>query len=82
MAMRITTKMMQNRSLNNLNTNKTLQEKLTTQLSTMKKITRPSDDPVIAIRSLKLNSTLNKIDQYYEDTVLVSYFMLELTKGL
>ena len=51
MAMRITTKMMQNRSLNNLNTNKTLQEKLTTQLSTMKKITRPSDDPVIAIRS-------------------------------
>jgi flagellar hook-associated protein 3 FlgL len=45
MAMRITTKMMQNRSLNNLNTNKTLQEKLTTQLSTMKKITRPSDDP-------------------------------------
>ena len=65
MAMRITTKMMQNRSLNNLNTNKTLQEKLTTQLSTMKKITRPSDDPVIAIRSLKLNSTLNKIDQYY-----------------
>ena len=40
MAMRITTKMMQNRSLNNLNTNKTLQEKLTTQLSTMKKMPR------------------------------------------
>lgn len=66
MAMRITTKMMQSRSLNNLNSNKVLQEKLTTQLSTGKKITRPSDDPVVAIRALKLNSSLNKIDQYYE----------------
>ena len=81
MAMRITTKMMQNRSLNNLNTNKTLQEKLTTQLSTMKKITRPSDDPVIAIRSLKLNSTLNKIDQYYEKNSNDAQSWLELTES-
>mgnify|MGYP000681435728 FL=1 len=79
--MRITTKMMQNRSLNNLNTNKTLQEKLTTQLSTMKKITRPSDDPVIAIRSLKLNSTLNKIDQYYEKNSNDAQSWLELTES-
>ncbi|MBS4995004.1 MAG: flagellar hook-associated protein FlgL [Roseburia sp.] len=81
MAMRITTKMMQNRSLNNLNTNKTLQEKLTTQLSTMKKLTRPSDDPVIAIRSLKLNSTLNKIDQYYEKNSNDAQSWLELTES-
>lgn len=81
MAMRITTKMMQNRSLNNLNTNKTLQEKLTTQLSTMKKITRPSDDPVIAIRSLKLNSALNKIDQYYEKNSNDAQSWLELTES-
>lgn len=81
MAMRITTKMMQNRSLNNLNTNKTLQEKLTTQLSTMKKITRPSDDPVIAIRSLKLNSTLNKIDQYYKKNSNDAQSWLELTES-
>lgn len=81
MAMRITTKMMQNRFLNNLNTNKTLQEKLTTQLSTMKKITRPSDDPVIAIRSLKLNSTLNKIDQYYEKNSNDAQSWLELTES-
>lgn len=66
MAMRITTKMMQNTSLRNLNINKALQEKLINQMSTGKKITRPSDDPVIAIRSLKLNSSLDKIDQYYE----------------
>lgn len=81
MAMRITTKMMQNTSLNNLNTNKTLQEKLTTQMSTMKKITRPSDDPVIAIRSLKLNSSLDKIDQYYEKNTEDAESWLTLTES-
>ena len=81
MAMRITTKMMQNRSLNNLNTNKALQEKLTTQLSTMKKITRPSDDPVIAIRSLKLNASLDKIDQYYEKNSKDAASWLQLTES-
>lgn len=81
MAMRVTTKMMQNTSLNNLNTNKALQEKLTTQLSTMKKITRPSDDPVIAIRSLKLNSSLNKIDQYYEKNSEDAESWLQLTEA-
>lgn len=81
MAMRITTKMMQSTSLRNLNTNKALQEKLTTQLSTMKKITRPSDDPVIAIRSLKLNSSLNKIDQYYEKNSEDAESWLNLTEA-
>lgn len=81
MAMRITTKMMQSTSLNNLNTNKALQEKLTTQLSTMKKITRPSDDPVIAIRALKLNSSLSKIDQYYEKNTEDAESWLELTEA-
>ncbi|MCM1184617.1 MAG: hypothetical protein NC337_14700 [Roseburia sp.] len=66
MAMRITTKMMQNTSLRNLNTNKSRQEKLVNQMTTGKKISRPSDDPIIAIRALKLNSTLDKIEQYYE----------------
>lgn len=81
MAMRITTKMMQSTSLNNLNTNKALQEKLTTQLSTMKKITRPSDDPVIAIRALKLNSSLSKIDQYYEKNTEDAESWLKLTES-
>lgn len=81
MAMRITTKMMQNTSLSNLNTNKSLQEKLTTQLSTMKKITRPSDDPVIAIRSLKLNASLSKIDQYYEKNSEDAESWLQLTES-
>lgn len=81
MAMRITTKMMQSRALTNINTNKALQEKLTQQMSTMKKITRPSDDPVIAIRSLKLNASLNKIDQYYEKNTEDAESWLELTES-
>lgn len=79
MAMRITSKMMQNTSLRNLNINKFRQEKLTNQMSTGKKITRPSDDPVIAIRSLKLNSSLDKIDQYYEKNASDAQSWLELT---
>ncbi len=50
-------------------------------MSTMKKITRPSDDPVIAIRSLKLNSSLNKIDQYYEKNVKDARSWLTLTES-
>ena len=72
---------MQNTSLRNLNINKSLQEKLTNQMSTGKKITRPSDDPVIAIRSLKLNSSLDKIDQYYEKNASDAESWLELTQS-
>jgi flagellar hook-associated protein 3 FlgL len=81
MAMRITTKMMQNTSLRNINTNKAKQEDLTNQLSTGKKISRPSDDPVVAIRALKLNSTLDKIDQYYEKNAEDAESWLDLTSS-
>ncbi len=81
MAMRITTKMMQSTSLRNLNTNKYRQENLLNQMSTGKKITRPSDDPVIAIRSLKLNSTVDKIDQFYEKNAADADSWLDLTRS-
>lgn len=64
--MRMTNKIMQNNSLYNINNNKVLQDKLSTQMSTQKKITRPSDDPVIAIRALRLRSDVSTISQYYE----------------
>lgn len=79
MAMRITTKMMQNTSIRNLNINKQREEMLTNQMATGKKITRPSDDPVVAIRALKLNSSLDKIDQYYEKNAQDAQSWLELT---
>lgn len=64
--MRITNKIMQNNSLRNINTNKELQSQLSIQMQTGNKLTRPSDDPVIAIRSLRLSSNLTKLTQYNE----------------
>lgn len=64
--MRMTNKIMQNNSLYNINQNKILQDKLSTQMSTNKKLARPSDDPVVAIRALRLRSSVSEISQYYE----------------
>jgi flagellar hook-associated protein 3 FlgL len=62
----MTNKIMQNNSLYNINNNKELTNKLSTQMSTKKKLTRPSDDPVIAIRALRLRSDVSQITQFYE----------------
>ena len=67
--MRITNKIMQDNSLYNINSNKVSQNKLSTQMSTQKKVNRPSDDPVVAIRSLRLRSSVSQISQYYEKNV-------------
>ncbi|MCM1103229.1 MAG: hypothetical protein NC409_03900 [Clostridium sp.] len=64
--MRITNKIMQNNSLRNINTNKELQSQLSIQMQTGNKLTRPSDDPVVAIRSLRLSANLTKLTQYNE----------------
>lgn len=78
--MRITNKIMQNNSLSNINTNKVSQDKLNTMMSTQKKITRPSDDPVIAIRSLRLRSSVSQIGQYYEKNAPDAESWLEVTE--
>lgn len=78
--MRITNKIMQNNSLSNINTNKVSQDKLNTMMSTQKKITRPSDDPVIAIRALRLRSSVSQITQYYEKNVPDAKSWLEVTE--
>ncbi len=63
--MRMTNKIMQNNSLYNINNNKILQNKLSTMMSTEKKITRPSDDPIIAIRALRLRTSVTELTQFY-----------------
>lgn len=55
---------MQSNSLYNINQNKVLQDKLSTQMSTQKKLTRPSDDPVVAIRALRLRTSVSQINQF------------------
>ena len=79
--MRITTKVIQNNSLNNINTNKLLQDKLSQQMSTEKKVNRPSDDPIVAIRALRLRTNVNQITQYYEKNVPDAESWLEVTES-
>lgn len=78
--MRITSKIMQNNSLSNINTNKTLQDKLNTQMATEKKINRPSDDPVVAIRALRLRTNVSQVTQYYSKNAPDAKSWLKVTE--
>lgn len=64
--MRMTNKIMRNNSIYNINQNKILQDQLTNQMTNQSKIVRPSDDPVVAIRALRLRSNVTTITQYNE----------------
>ena len=79
--MRITNKMMSGNSLANINTNKEYLDKLNNQMATEKKITRPSDDPIIAIRALRLRSNLSEITQYYGANVPDAQAWVEVTQS-
>ncbi len=77
--MRITNTMMMNNTLRNVGKSKSNLADLENQMSSEKKITRPSDDPIIAIRALSLRSTLNEINMYLETNVPAANAWLELT---
>lgn len=62
----MTNKIMQNNSLYNINQNKIQEDKLTSQMTNQSKIVRPSDDPVVAIRALRLRSNVTSVTQYHE----------------
>lgn len=78
--MRMTNKIMQNNSLYNINNNKVLQDKLSTQMSTQKKLTRPSDDPVVAIRALRLRTSVSELKQFYEKNAPDAESWLKVTE--
>lgn len=67
--MRITNKMMTNNMLSNINKNKVGMTNLEQQYSTGKKIQRPSDDPIVTVRALKLRTNLSEISQYVEKNI-------------
>lgn len=64
--MRITNKIMRNNSLYNINQNKVREDHLSSQMTNQSKIVRPSDDPVVAIRALRLRSNVTTVSQYYD----------------
>ena len=78
--MRITNKIMQRNNLSNINTNKVYQDKLSTQMSTQKKVSRPSDDPVVIIRALRLRSNVTEVTQYYSKNIPDAESWLDVTE--
>lgn len=79
MGIRVTNSMVTKNAMTNINFNKTSLSTLNTQMTTQKKISRPSDDPVVAIRALRLRNNLNEINQYYERNIPDAESWLELT---
>lgn len=78
--MRITNSMMNNNTRNNINLNKANEDKLNTMIASGQKITRPSDDPIIAIRALRLNSNISEVNQYYDKNIPDADAWLEITE--
>lgn len=78
--MRVTNTMITNNSKTYINGNKVSVNKYNTQMSTQKKIQAPSEDPVVAIRALRLRDTLSQIDQYYEKNIPDALSWLEITE--
>ncbi len=66
--MRITNNMLINNMLGSLSTNLGRTSKYQDQLATGKKISKPSDDPIVASKSLKLRTDVAEIAQYKRNT--------------
>ena len=62
--MRITNQMVSGNSLRNLQKSMRSADEKTQQMTSGKKIQQASEDPVIAIRALKLRTTVNQLEQY------------------
>ena len=80
--MRVTNNMITSNTKGNINSNKVLVDKYNTQMTTQKKINRPSDDPVIAIRSLRMQTNLSHINQYLDNNIADVESWLEVQKVL
>lgn len=62
--MRVTQNMLNNNMIMNLNRSMKNMEKYQDQLATGRKINKPSDDPVIAVRGMYYRTSLLEIDQF------------------
>ncbi|MEN6327259.1 MAG: flagellar hook-associated protein FlgL [Syntrophomonas sp.] len=73
--MRVTNGMMVNNLKRNLNTNMENLDKLQQQMSTGRKINKPSDDPAGLVKSLRLRTNLTEGEQYQANIGEASSFM-------
>ncbi|SHH20100.1 flagellar hook-associated protein FlgL [Tepidibacter thalassicus] len=77
--MRITNSMMVNRMMMNMNRNMSRMDKLYNDYASGKRIHRPSDDPVLVARSLKIHTDIAENDQFKRN-VDDAYSILDKTE--
>lgn len=73
--MRVTQSMLSNNMLRNLSNSNANMSKYMDQLTTGKKINRPSDDPVIAMKGINYRSQVSEIEQFQRNTGEVHNWM-------
>ena len=78
--MRITNNMIVANTKNNVNANKINVDKYNTQMTTQKKISRASEDPVVAMRALRLATNLTHVDQYVDNNIPDALSWLDVTE--
>ena len=78
--MRITNNMIMGNTKTNINSTKVLVDKYNTQMTTQKKISKASEDPVIAIRSLRLSTSLSHLDQYKDNNIPDASSWMDVTQ--
>ncbi|MGN1385880.1 MAG: flagellar hook-associated protein FlgL [Bacillus sp. (in: firmicutes)] len=69
--MRVTQSMLSNNTLRNLSNTYSKLQTLNNQITTGKKFTKPSDDPVAAMNAISYRTDLNQIQQYQENIATV-----------
>ncbi len=79
--MRITNKMMTNNMLHNINTNKTNMTNLENKYASGMEIQKPSDDPIVAVRAMKLRTNLSELNQYYQKNIPDAMSWMETTEN-
>lgn len=77
--MRVTNNMITENTKTNINSNKVLVDKYNTQMTTHKKIAKASEDPVIAIRALRMQTNMSHIEQYLDHNISEVNAWLEVT---
>lgn len=79
--MRVTNMMMTTNMLNNITRNKSDMNTKFNQYATGQKIQKPSEDPVVAIRSLKYRSNLSELKQYLDKNIQDAYSWMNITES-
>ncbi|QCR31493.1 flagellar hook-associated protein FlgL [Lysinibacillus sp. SGAir0095] len=73
--MRVTQSMLSNNMLRNLSSSYSKMADLQNQINTGKKVNRPSDDPVTAIKGMSYRTDLNKVEQFDRNMTQVNSWL-------